>query len=95
MKTRLILILVVLLSVAAITVSQAQSGGGYELLQSSFLAGGQASGGGYDLTFTLGQSAAGLQTGGGYELGGGFWGGGEATAPGSPSLYLPLIFSER
>lgn len=103
MKTRLILLLIALLLIVAASVAQAQSGGGYELVQSNLTAGGEASGGGYDLAFTLGQADAGVQTGGGYELGGGFWGGGEVATPevtptppaGGPALYLPLILSSR
>lgn len=99
-RVKLLLFAAALLIVVA-SVAQAQSGGGYELVQSSITSGGEASGSGYDLAFTLGQADAGVQTGGGYDLGGGFWGGGEVTepeptptaTPHSPALYLPLIYN--
>ncbi len=95
-KTHVLLLLITLLLIVAASVAQAQSDRGYELVQSSLTAGGEASGGGYDLAFTLGQTDAGVQTGGGYELGGGFWGGGEVSTPEptpTPALYLPLIYN--
>ena len=47
-------------------------------------------GGAYELGGTAGQPDAGVLAGGGYTLGGGFWRGGETTAP-SYELYLPLV----
>jgi hypothetical protein len=44
--------------------------------------GGHASGGGYELTGTLGQPDAGMLTGGDYTLGGGFWAGGATSVVG-------------
>jgi hypothetical protein len=53
--------------------------------------GGALTGGGYQLSATIGQPDAGQMSGGGYTLGGGFWGGGELAAPAGPTIYLPLI----
>ena len=61
-----------------IATASAQSGGTF-VIQKSVIAGGggQATGGGFTLDGTIGQSIAGAKsTGGGFDLSGGFWGGG-------------------
>ena len=84
-------LLVAVLLVLAGGVALAQSGGGYDLTWSTIAGGGALSaGGGYTLAGTTGQAGAGQVTGGGYTLGGGFWGGGEVSAPAYES-YLPLV----
>ncbi len=68
----------------------AQSGGAYDLTWHTVDAGGATiAGGRYLLGGTLGQPDAGLMTGEVYALGGGYWGGESAAAPGS-RVYLPL-----
>lgn len=55
-------------------VSFAQSGGTYQIEKSVVAAGGTSSGGGYSLTSTIAQPAAGRrQTGVRYQVNGGFW----------------------
>lgn len=71
-----------------------QTGGEYELVGSTIAGsgGGEAAGGDYALTGTLGQLDAHVLRGGDYEVGGGFWGGGETTPPsGDQRVNLPLI----
>jgi len=82
-----LLLLVALLSLLA-SVALAQSGGGYDLTWSTIDGGGTtwSEGGGYSLGGTVGQSDAGVLSGGGYTLAGGFWGGAVVRY----GVYLPL-----
>jgi hypothetical protein len=84
----LVVCLLLLVAVPAL----AQSGGGYDLSWSTVDGGGGtfSTGGDYSLGGTIGQPDAGLLTGGVYTLGGGFWGGGAAAAPGN-RIFLPLV----
>ena len=70
-------------------VTQAQSGGGYDLTWSSVDGGGAmwSTGGTYTLGGTAGQPDAGLLTSGDYALAGGFWGGGLF----GQRVYLPVV----
>jgi len=90
-KTILILFVTIVL-LLPVTVTLAQSGGGYDLSWSSVDGGGYtfSSGGAYTLGGTVGQPDAGLLSGGNYTLGGGFWGGGAAAAM-EYEIYLPLV----
>jgi hypothetical protein len=68
----------------------AQSGGMYDLTWSTVDGGGTLSAGeGYSVAGTIGQSEAGLISGGGFTVGGGFLPGGEI-AP-EYRIYLPLV----
>jgi hypothetical protein len=68
----------------------AQSGGEYDLSWNTVDGGGTtvSAGSGYRLGGTIGQSDAGLMTGGGYALAGGFWRGGAVGR--SFRVYLPF-----
>jgi hypothetical protein len=84
--------LLVLMLVASVSSSQAQSGGGYDLTWSTIDGGGAtfSTGGSYSLGGTLGQPDAGLMSGGAYALAGGFWGG-TPLSNYNYNLYLPLV----
>ncbi len=82
-----LLLALILSSVSA----QAQTGGTYELTQTSISAAGSASGGAYDVSYTVGQADAGEASGGSYTLGGGFWGGGVLPSVGDYATYLPVV----
>ena len=83
-----LLLAALLLPAAALTLAQ----GGYSLRWWTVDGGSGtwSSGGGYRLGGTIGQSDAGVLTGGGYTLSGGFWRGG-ALAPARQSIYLPVV----
>jgi hypothetical protein len=86
-------LLVLGLALLGATVALAQSGGGYDLSWSTVDGGGGmlSAGGVYTLAGTAGQPDAGLLAGGSYTLGGGFWGGGAASAGPGYTVYLPLV----
>lgn len=74
--------------------ARVQAGSGYTVIWSTIATAVTKAAGPYQLNATVGQPAAGTQSGGRYELGSGFWGGG--TPPDSPpsrseALYLPLL----
>lgn len=73
----LLLILVAVILAAGFgyaRVTQAQTGGGYDLTWNTIDGGGGTStGGGYTLSGTIGQPDAGAMSGGSYSLIGGFW----------------------
>jgi hypothetical protein len=85
-------LLILTLSLATLAVSLAYAEGGYDVTWSTVDGGGGtfSTGGGYSLGGTIGQPDAGLLTGEDYTLGGGFWSGGAAAAPGN-QIYLPLV----
>jgi hypothetical protein len=91
LQRRLALVLLMLLVTAILGkgVAVAQTGGGYDLTWNTIDGGGGTStGGGYQLSGTLGQPDAGATLSGGvYSLSGGFWGG---VLIGS-QVFLPLI----
>ena len=91
-KKTILILFVTLILLLPVTVTLAQSGGGYDLSWSSVDGGGYtfSSGGAYTLGGTVGQPDAGLLSGGNYTLGGGFWGGGAAAAM-EYEIYLPLV----
>ncbi len=93
MKRSIILIPIILILLASTAISQAQSGGGYDLTWNTIDGGGgTASGGAYGLSGTVGQPDAGQISGGAYTLGSGFWGGGIIVpAIDNYKVYLPLI----
>lgn len=70
--------LIAFVALVCVPVALAQSGGGYDLTWSTIDGGGGTStGGGFELSGTIGQpdaSAANAMTGGNYALTGGFWG---------------------
>ncbi|MGC9334240.1 MAG: hypothetical protein ACP5JJ_08845 [Anaerolineae bacterium] len=80
----------VLALLALTSATLAQTGDGYDLTWWTVDGGGHtySTGGGYELASTIGQSDAGLLTGGDYMLQGGFWG--EGAAATRFRLYLPL-----
>ncbi len=82
-------LLVIALFAMLASVALAQSGGGYDLTWNTVDGGGAtfSTGGEYSLGGTIGQSDAGVLTGGGYTLAGGFWGGAVAQY----RIYLPLV----
>lgn len=59
----------------AVPILQAQSGGGYEFTRSTIDSGGvmRSTGGGFELSGTIGQADAGNMIGGNFGLTGGFW----------------------
>lgn len=78
-KRKLILLAIFVLLIALAqsnTIISAQSGGTYDLTWNTIDSGGtmSASGGTYTLSGTIGQSDAGVVSGGPYILNGGFWG---------------------
>jgi hypothetical protein len=85
MRRKLIILLLVLLLLAFAGSALAQTQG-YDLGWFAVGGGGESSGGGYELSATTGQSAAGELSGGAYTLRGGFWG-----APAVQTIYLPLV----
>lgn len=94
MKRAMTLIALLCLFIAA-TLVQAQGGGDYELTWTSIDAGGGAmTGGGYNITSSIGQPEPGpTQNGGGYSLNGGVVDAGTSggTTPGGQRVYAPLI----
>jgi hypothetical protein len=86
MRRKLIIFILVLLLLVSAGTALAQTQE-FELGWFAVGGGGDSSGGGYDLSATSGQSAAGELSGGGYTLGGGFWGPPQA----SLTIYLPLV----
>lgn len=91
-KRILILLAVFVLLIALAqsnTIISAQSGGTYDLTWNTIDGGGtmSASGGTYTLSGTIGQSEAGMVSGGPYTLNGGFWGLFESLF----RLFLPLL----
>ena len=86
----LLAILVLLIALAqSNSIISAQSGGTYDLTWNTIGGGGtmSASGGTYTLSGTIGQSEAGMVSGGPYALNGGFWGLFESLS----KLFLPLL----
>ncbi len=71
--------------------TQAQSGGGYDLIWNTFDGGGVtfAAGGSYTLGGTAGQPDARSHMGGSYDLGGGFWHGGDWAFAFAPIVRKP------
>jgi hypothetical protein len=69
------LVILVCVLGAAYTLTQAQSGGGYDLTWNTLESGGEAaSGGGFSLSGSMGQADAGQTLNGGqFSLTGGFW----------------------
>jgi hypothetical protein len=91
-----ILLLVLLFGMVAVITWQdtpaSLAEGGYILVSGATAAGGQVSGGNYEMNTTIGQAEAGLLKGGTYKVGGGFWGGGPLTEALSISdLFLPVL----
>ncbi len=82
-------LLVIALFALLTAVTVAQSGGGYDLTWNTVDSGGYtfSMGGGYSLGGTIGQTDAGVLSGGSYTLVGGFWGGAEAHY----RVFLPLV----
>ena len=89
MKRKLCLLGMVVMLLVAVTAISAQSGGGYDLTWSTIDGGGAtfSTGGPYSLGGSIGQSDAGVLSGGSYTLNGGFWGG----AALNYNIYLPLV----
>jgi len=81
------LFLLISLTLLTVVPILAQTGGGYDLTWNSIdSGGGTSSGGNYLLSGTIGQSDAGLATGGFYSLRSGFWAG-----AGGSMLFLPAV----
>ncbi|MCX7841184.1 MAG: hypothetical protein N2559_17235 [Anaerolineae bacterium] len=93
MRTKMVLLvligLCVVILIASVPTTHAQSGGTYELTWSTIDGGGAtfSTGGTYELGGTIGQPDAGTQSGGTYVLSGGFW----TNVVAQLKLYLPLI----
>ncbi len=89
MKRLLNLLFVVLLLLAVVPSSSAQSGSGYNLSWNVIASGGTtfSSGDNYTLGATLGQAAPGSLSGGNYALSGGFWNG----VITNYDVYLPIV----
>jgi hypothetical protein len=92
MKGKYLFLIALLLFLTSSLPVVSQSGGDYELGWWTVDSGGHtfSTGGGYQLGGTIGQSDAGLLTGGGFTLGGGFWRGGAVVSP-PCHIYLPLV----
>ena len=90
MKRLIFFIAFALLLAAGVSISQAQSGGGYDLTWNSIDGGGAvfSVGGTYSLGGTMGQPDAGTLSGGPYTLVGGFWG---VSGPVVQHVSLPLV----
>ncbi len=75
MMARRVSALTPLAALLGVSISLAQTGGGYDLSWNTIDGGGGASnGGGYEVSGTIGQPDAGpVMTGGSFELTGGFW----------------------
>ena len=86
-------LLVLAIIFAGEVVSQAQTGGGYDLTWNTIDGGGAmfSTGGAYSLGGTIGQPDAGLLSGGSYTLSGGFWNSPPEHSLPEQRVYLPLI----
>ncbi len=84
---------VLIAALLSVTITTAQTGGGYDLTWNTIDGGGGTSvGSGYSLDMTLGQADAGVQSGGDYTLIGGFWSGATISiALGDYRVYLPVL----
>lgn len=79
MQSKFIKVAVCLVCMAVLAMpSQAQTDNPYQLI-GNLGAGGDVSGGGYQMGAALGYAGGGEASGGGYILGGGFFGGGQVT----------------
>ena len=89
MKRLIFLALIVLMLLVGVSISHAQSGGGYDLSWYTIDSGGAtlSTGGTYSLGGTIGQPDAGSMLGGSYTLTGGFWSGTPAVVH---SVFLPI-----
>jgi hypothetical protein len=80
--------LALVVSLVIISLTLAQTGGGYDLTWNSIDGGYMFStGGGYSLAGTIGQPDVGALSGGGYTLAGGFWAGTDIQY----KVYLPIV----
>ncbi len=78
-------------STGAHAIARADTGAVYELSQDSISVAASASGGAYDVSYTIGQADVGESSGGDYTLGDGFWGGGAVSSAGGRAIFLPVM----